>query len=180
MLLKPEDWFGLGQDVAVGEKNEHGRWCAVERHGKWIWAPPPGAADVALEQLRLACLKRVKSKHVFVCPRLLSPRRRIHLHKVSDCVIECAVRQSFQENNLHEPLVFGICFFFISHKPLQLRQAPAILGVARELQRMSVSRLVLQQLCISTLNLDSLSAGVVWSMLQGPAVSLLSHRSPRK
>ena len=28
------------------------------KSGKWIWAPPPGASDVAVDQLRLARFKK--------------------------------------------------------------------------------------------------------------------------
>ena len=135
-LLKPSDWFELGQDVEGGEMNCHGLWCFRERHGKRIWAPPPGAADYALEQLRLARLKRVKSTLVFVCPRLLIPRWRRQLHRVADCVFECPAGATYWPTNLHEPLVFCVCFPFVNHRPWQLRQSPAILDVARRVQRM--------------------------------------------
>ena len=165
--------------------NCHGLWCPRERHGKWAWAPPPGAADYALEQLRLARLKRVKSTLVFVCPRLLVPQWRRQLHRVADCVFECPAGTEFWPSNRHEPLVFGICFPFISHRPWQLRQSPAILEVARAVQRMWKTQTrcpgpVLQQLCTSAWSLGSLPADVVWSVLQGSRVLFFSHRGTRK
>lgn len=86
-------------------------------HGKWIWVPPPCPADVALEQLCLACLKRVKSTNLVVSPRLLTLECRRHLHKFVDFVIECAVGQSFWDTNMHEPLVDVVCFPFPRRRP---------------------------------------------------------------
>ena len=72
-LLSPEEWFEKGHDIC-GSTNSPGGLCWPEiKNGKFIWAPPPAAADVAVEQLRVARLKRVDSTHVFVCPKLLSP-----------------------------------------------------------------------------------------------------------
>ena len=113
----PVEWFGKGQDICGGETNEYELWCPSLKSGKWIWAPPPGAAKMAMEQLRLARLKRTESTHVFVCPKLLSPMWRRHLYKVTDCVFEVAVSQSFWMSNMHEPLVYGICFPFVKHRP---------------------------------------------------------------
>jgi hypothetical protein len=41
--------------------------------GTFVWAPPPAAAAVALEELRKARIKRQDSMHILVVPRLLMP-----------------------------------------------------------------------------------------------------------
>ena len=165
--------------------NEFGLWCPETRAGKRIWAPPPGAAEVAIEQLRLARLKRTQSTHVFICPRLLSPLWRRHLYQVADCVVEISVGQSFWSADMHEPLVCGICFPFILHRPWQLRQTPALLGVARMLQRMwrteeGGTGIILQQLCASAWSLGTLSPSMVWRVLHGSPLPFLSRGKSRK
>lgn len=62
-VITPTDWFCLGQ---------------TRNH--CIWAPPPAAADVAVELLGKAKHKRPKLEHIFICPRLImTNRRRKHL-----------------------------------------------------------------------------------------------------
>ena len=110
---------------------------------------------MAIEQLRIARMKRTKSTHVVLCPKLLTPRWRRLLYKVADLVCEYPVGKPFWEFNMHEPLTITFCFPFIRHKPRQLRQSPALLGVGRMLQRMWKSEEgdqgpLLQKICIST------------------------------
>jgi hypothetical protein len=49
--------------------------------GKYIWAPAPALADAALEEFRIAQIKRQKSTHVLVCPRLMTPLWLKQLYK---------------------------------------------------------------------------------------------------
>jgi hypothetical protein len=58
-FLNPEGRFGIG----------HGR-------GNFIWTPPPAAAEVAVEQLGKARLKRPGSMHLVVVPRMMTGRWR--------------------------------------------------------------------------------------------------------
>ena len=86
-LLTPEEWLNKGHDLAGGEISKEKLWWPKIESGKWVWAPPPGAADFAIEQLRLARMKRTVSTHIFVCPKLLTPWWRKHLHCAADLVV---------------------------------------------------------------------------------------------
>jgi hypothetical protein len=65
--LTPEGWFTEG----------HG-------YGNYIWAPPPAAADVVVEQLGKAGMKRSETMHIIVVPRLMTGRWRRHLGRGND------------------------------------------------------------------------------------------------
>ena len=165
--------------------NQESLWCPRTVSGKWIWTPPPAAADVAVEQLRIARLKRTSSTHVFVCPRLMYPRWRRQLNKVADLVVVAPAGKCFWTNDLHEPLVIALCFPFIRHQPWQLRKAPAILGVGRLLQKMwkneeGDQRAILQKLCCCTWKLDSMPECLVREVLRGSCHYLLSQGRTRK
>ena len=56
-----------------------------------MWLLPPAAADVALEQLRIARIKRQDSSHVFVCPQLLCPSWLKQLNKNRDLIFKIPV-----------------------------------------------------------------------------------------
>ena len=71
-VLKPVDWFERGHNLDGGYYDSKGFWRHKERAEVFLWAPPPGAADVCLEELRKARLKRHSSTHIFVCPPLLT------------------------------------------------------------------------------------------------------------
>jgi hypothetical protein len=66
--LGPDDWFQKGHEIwhwskAKGEPFQ----CPVIKSGVYGWLPPPAAADVALEQLRIARIKRQDcTTHIFV------------------------------------------------------------------------------------------------------------------
>ena len=170
-VLAPRDWFGKGHDVRSWYKNR-GHWYPELRSGTYLWQPPPAAARFAVEEIRKARLKRQDSTHVFVCPRLMTPYWRRHLHKVADIVFElpCAAIPEWNESH-HEPLVVGIVFPFVSHRPWQLRNAPKLRAVARELRSLwkkdpELARGFLRQLCLFTRSLSSLSKSLVWNLLQ--------------
>jgi hypothetical protein len=55
--LAPDDWF-----------------AARHEFGNFIWAPPPAATDVVVEQLGKAMLRRPESMHILIVPRLMAGR----------------------------------------------------------------------------------------------------------
>ena len=70
-FLSPMDWYGRGHDV-IGWKPptpDDILHRPILKKGTFVWAPPPAAADVAIEELRQARIKRQDSTHVFICPR---------------------------------------------------------------------------------------------------------------
>lgn len=64
-LLKPEDWYVLGQDIVGNTRNCDGMWLPTYDRGNYVWAPPPCVAFQCLEELRKARHKRQVSCHIF-------------------------------------------------------------------------------------------------------------------
>ena len=135
-FLEPEDWFERGHDISGGETDAKGFWRPRILPGTFVWSPPPAAAAVALEELRKARIKRQNSLHVVVVPRLLRPEWYKQLYKACDLVFEIPIGSSCWPTNMHEPVVVGIVFPFLSRPPWQLRLTPKMLAVARTMHEM--------------------------------------------
>ena len=93
-LMEAEDWFRI-----EGHKVE----CSV-------WAPCPLVADVMLEELCNARLKRPWGLQLVLIPRLMTSRWRKQLRKAADLLVSLPLI----DNNLwgkpqHEPLIFALC-----------------------------------------------------------------------
>ena len=65
-VLAPKDWFERGHDIIGWSNKEYGVLMPILESGKLLWVPPPAVADVAIEQLRKAHLKRQESTHIIV------------------------------------------------------------------------------------------------------------------
>ena len=132
--LTPTDWFQKGHDIR-GWKKQPGEpfQRPVLAAGVFGWFPPPAAADVAIEQLRIARIKRQDSSHVFVCPRLLCPVWLKQLNKACDLVFKIPVGAPGWPSAMFEPLLIGICFPFLRSEPWQLKGTPKLSWVARKL-----------------------------------------------
>jgi hypothetical protein len=179
-LLEPADWFEKGHDIRDWIKNKKGFWYPVLEAGTYIWQPAPAVAKYAVEELRKARLKRHDSCHVFVCPRVFTTKWRKQLYKVADLVFEIPVRSlPSWESSQCEPLVVGIVFPFLHHRPWQLRNTPKLLAVARQLRSLwkenpSDARDLLRKFCQYTIALATLSKSLVWELLQTPHSGLFS------
>ena len=133
-VLTPGDWFQKGHDIHGWRKAENEPFSRpIIKAGIYGWFPPPAAADVALEQLRIARIKRQDSFHVFVCPRLFLPSWRKQLGKACDLVFSLPVGAIGWPVEMHEPLLIGVCFPFLSIKPWEFRGTPKLSFVARKL-----------------------------------------------
>jgi hypothetical protein len=118
-FLKPSDCFGRGHDHHEGYYDSHGFWLIRHKSGTLIWMPPPGAAEVALEELRKARIIRQSSTHIFVMPRLLATEWRKQLHKAADLVIAipAGIDPIGWRTEMYEPLTIGFVFPFLSLLP---------------------------------------------------------------
>ncbi len=77
------------------------------------------------------------STHLFICPRLMTPHWRRHLHRVVDVLFEIpAGATSFWKSHTHEPLIVGLTFPFLKNSPWQLQRQPAVLEVEGRLRRL--------------------------------------------
>ena len=51
-VIQPRDLFVRGHDLYEGSYDDKGYWSHKEKTGTYLWIPPPGAADVAVEESR--------------------------------------------------------------------------------------------------------------------------------
>jgi hypothetical protein len=133
-VLTPNGWFERGHDILGGKVDSKGFWRNHIKPGVFIWSPPPAAAQVALEELRKARIKRQDSLHVFVVPRLMKPEWFRLLYKASDIVFDVPLGTSFWPSEMYEPLIIGIAFPYIRHPPWQLRGTPKMFYLARRMR----------------------------------------------
>jgi hypothetical protein len=99
-----------------------------------VWAPPPAAAVVAIEELRKACIKRQNSLHLVIIPCLLTQEWLRQLYKVSDLVVIIPPCTSFWPSAMLEPLVIGLIFPFARIAPWQVRGTPKMLSMGRQMR----------------------------------------------
>jgi len=170
-FLKPEDWFSRAHDHCGGYEDDKGYWRLRTKSGTYVWTPPPAASDAAVEELRKARLKRRDSTHLFFVPRLATTLWLKQLNKACDIVIYLPNHFAFWSSSMHEPLVIGICYPFLPHRPWQLRGSPKLFALGREMRSLFKdptvdARSVLLKLHHFCKRLPSLQKDVVWSLLQ--------------
>ena len=137
ILLDEEGWFQSGHDIEGWTKGCDGfeRLILSPQGRTYIWSPPPIAAEVAIAELRKARIKRQASCHVFVCPRLCTTQWAKQLYRAADLVFELPVGFSCWPVCMHEPLLIGILFPFLSVNPWQIKGSPKMFAVGRELRK---------------------------------------------
>jgi hypothetical protein len=181
-VLTPCDWYELGHDVRgwthPGKDGLHAR--PVIRKGMFGWFPPPAAADVALEQLRIARIKRQDSTHLVVIPCLLTPKWLKQLWKACDIVLSIPAGSLGWPDDMYEPVLIGICFPFLSFNPWQFRGAPKMFCMVRELRRVWEEegvdpRIVLRKFWKDCHRMQTLPPDVVSRMLHYVKDSNVSH-----
>jgi len=108
-------------------------YCGRGYPGSCVWAPPPGAADAALEQLAASIHKRPLGSHIVLLPRLWTSRWRRLLGKICDVVFTVPLGTLFWPDTHYEPLIVGIYFPLLPFSPWQLRGTPFMDRLARVL-----------------------------------------------
>ena len=122
--LSPSDWFEKGHDIQGWNKSNENKWMPVIESGYYVWSPPPAAAYKALEQLRIARHKRLKSTQIFLCPRLSTSQWRAQLHKSADLIFEVPPSTPYWDKTMHEPIVVGLYFPTFQHQPWFVKGTP--------------------------------------------------------
>ena len=135
ILLNELGWFQSGHDIAGWAVGGDGVTRPILLEGRtYLWAPPPFAADVAIAELRKARIKRQRSLHIFVCPRLCTTLWQRQLFKSADFVFEVPVGCPIWPVGTHEPLLIGLFFPFLRVKPWQLKGTPKMHAMGRDLR----------------------------------------------
>jgi hypothetical protein len=118
--LSPEEWFKPQAVLAP---------C--------IWAPPPAAADVALDQLgKWIHMHPSNTTHIVVIPRLMTSRWHKILGKICDLIFTIPTETDLWAHSQFEPLLVGIALPLCRHKPWRLRGTPLLESVERVLRDM--------------------------------------------
>ena len=80
-----------------------------------------------MEELWKARLKHQDLTHfLFVGPRLMTPYWQKQLHKVADFFdLPCGILPEWDASH-RDPLVVGIVFYFVPHRPWQLQNIPML------------------------------------------------------
>jgi hypothetical protein len=169
-MLSPTGWFTRGHDHLGGSRNKLGFWQHAISPGEFVWTPPPAAADVALEELRKARIKRQDSTHYFICPRLLTPEWQKQLWKTADLIFQIPPGTPGWPVDMFEPLTVGIVFPFLRNRPWQFKGTPKMYYLARQVHKMFEDKIVdsgdfLRKLLLECRRLYSLPADVVRRML---------------
>jgi hypothetical protein len=170
-FLDPRDWFTRGHDHSgYSEKNPAGLVYPTIRQGHFVWSPPPAAAEVALEELRKARIKRQDSLHIIVIPRLMTPEWLKQLYKEADLLFTVDANCPEWPEAMFEPLIIAVCFPFLSVDPWQLKGTPKMLSMGRQLSGLSqeseVDRgTILRQFLLECSRLRSMPSDVVSRML---------------
>jgi hypothetical protein len=91
--------------------------------GRYVWAPPPCLADVALEQLCEAKLIHPFTSHVFVCPVLFTGRWRKQFAKAVDVEFGIPVGSPVWNESCHENLVVGLMCPLLRCSPWAIKRS---------------------------------------------------------
>lgn len=179
-LLTPFQWYSRGHDQLGSTLNSDLLYWPSFRPGLFLWAPAPSVAEVALEELRKARLKRQESAHIFICPRLMEPSWRRHLNKSADIVFEIPAKFAYWNTDMHEPLILALYFPYLSHRPWHLKGSPSLLGVGKLVQSMwkageEPSWSALRQLWVVSRSLPNLSPKLVFKMLRSQSNFKVPH-----
>jgi hypothetical protein len=178
-LLTPTEWFSVGHGIRSWTPNLDHIWAPSfypADQNVFLWAPPPAAAQVAMEQLSFARLKRPSLAHIFICPRLMTHLWRKQLYKVADVVftLDAGRRPNVWSAPMFEPLVLGIILPYLPFAPWSRRSTEPVLDVVSQLSGVWVSlqggeRFILQKLWLS---LGGLRFAV------GLGVAVVTHLTP--
>ena len=114
-----EEWCryvcgGLGEPTVL---TPEGWFSDAHSEGIFIWAPPPAAANVVMEQLSLAKHKRPTAFHMVVVPRLLTGMWRKHMGRATDLYFRLSHGPLWDLTEQHEPVLVFISLPVISHLP---------------------------------------------------------------
>jgi hypothetical protein len=169
-FLTTEQWFTRGHSHDGGYYDDQGIWRVKTRPGKFVWTPPPAAAEVAIEELHKALIKRRDSTHVVLCPRLLTTQWRRQLNKACDLVVFMPTGSEIWPSEMFESLTIGFVFPFLSVRPWQVRGAPKMFQLGRTMPKLLkdmnlVTRDILRQLCQQMWDLLTVPEDVVRRVL---------------
>ena len=94
-FLTTKYWYLRVQDICWCSYDIKVCWYPKIKSGTYVWASPPAAADICLEDLRKALMKRKKSTHIIIIHRLMNPKWIEHIDKATNCIFESLLLNFF-------------------------------------------------------------------------------------
>jgi hypothetical protein len=85
--------------------------------GNFVWNVPPAAAEVVVEQLGFARLKRPEAIHMLVVPRLMTGRWRHHLTGGTDGYAHLDDKEVWDISLHYELVLIYVCLPYRSENP---------------------------------------------------------------
>ena len=148
-------------------------------------APPPVLADIALEECLKSVHKRTDAYHIFLIPRLFTPRWMRMLYKLSDFVFHIPPGSPQWPCHMYEPLFVGISLPLLNRHPWTLRQTPLLVGLERQLCQVQGSgqgngRDILLQFLQTPRRLACVSEDVARKVLKMPGAGEVSSKEDRR
>ena len=128
--MQPENWFVEAHDLQFKGPR---RSIKIE-HSTYIWTPPPAIADITLEQLREARLKRQQSFHVMLISHLFFGLWCRQLYKAMDMILFLTPSFEFWDCSIHEPLIIAFAFPYLRYKPWTIRETPKLFAMVKKMQ----------------------------------------------
>ena len=104
--LEPKDWYSRGHDHDSGHYDKQGFWRYTINSKPYGWDLALAIADVALEELRKARVKRQISAHLIFVPKLFTHLWRKQLIKTCDIICEITSGYQYWSHDQFEPLTF--------------------------------------------------------------------------
>ena len=104
--------------------------------GGWIWTPSPALAKVAVEQMCEVKHMHPSSKHIFICPSLMTGYWKRMLGKVADSMFTFKAGSSLWHADMHEPLTIAFVSPLLSRKPWKASRLPSMAKWEHELHNL--------------------------------------------
>ena len=96
----------------------------LDPEGSWIWAPPPVLAKIAVEQMCEVKHIFPKSKHLFMCPSIMTGIWRKQLVKAADCQFSLINGCKQWPVDMYEPLTIALLSPPLSQSPWKKGRSP--------------------------------------------------------
>lgn len=170
IFLTPDQWFTRGHDIVGGYYNKDKFWYNTYESGTYIWSPPAAAADVCIEEIRKARMKRTDSLHIVLIHRLMTPLWLKQLFKASDCIFSIPASHGFWTADNFEPLTVALIFPYLPYRPFQLKGTPKMFQMGRELSQVFKEHNldggnILCKFLLEVRKFQTMPSRVVWKML---------------
>ena len=101
--------------------------------GRWVWAPPPCLAKIAVDELCEAKHTLPGSSHVFICPAVMTGYWRKTLGKIADTMFTLKAGSVVWESSMLEPLTIAFVAPLLSRSPWKAGRLPVMVEWEREM-----------------------------------------------